>query len=285
MGKFFDALRKSEKAARGVAARHLAGTVVNKSEEEIDKLRLLPQHREDIPQSSSTAIGGTDPRLVCLRDPTSPAAECFRGLRSKLLLGGSEEPPRVIMVTSAEPQDGKTLVAANLAVSIAQRISSYVLLMECDLRRPALLKMFGLQAEHGLREYLERGSDISHYFIQTPIPNLTLLPAGKPLESPSELLSSPKMRLLTETLRGTYHDHSIIIDTPPAYFFADTASLFSIVDGILFVVRFGQTRRELIKDLIANVRREKILGVVFNSSDEAKRDHKYYYRYYHKTRQ
>jgi capsular exopolysaccharide synthesis family protein len=186
------------------------------------------------------------------------------------------------MVTSAEPQDGKTLVAANLAVSIALAINSYVFLVDCDLRRPALHKAFGLKGKRGLRDYLESGNSVGSYLLKTQVEKLTLLPAGRPLDSPSELLSSPRMRLLTEEIKDRYQDRFLILDTPPAQFFADAASLFTMIDGVLLVVRSGKTSRQLVEDTITNIGRERILGIIFNASDEVRRSYKYYDQYYRK---
>lgn len=285
MGKFFDALSKLQKPAAKDGARPAPEKVVRLPGDDIEKLRLYPSAPVEVLPPPDVDVSATDPRLVCLREPTSPAAESFRILRSKLLDSSLGEPRRVIMVTSAEPKDGKTLVAANLAVSIALGIDSYVLLVDCDLRRPALHRAFGLKGKRGLREYLESGTSIGSYLLKTQVEKLTLLPAGRPLDSPSELLSSQKMRLLTEEIRDRYPDRFLILDTPPAQFFADAASLFQITDGVLLVVRSGKTSRELVQEMITNIGRERILGVVFNGSGEAQRSYKYYYQYYRKPRQ
>ena len=296
MGKFFDALNKLQKPATAEVTRPGAAgqdavasasdKVVRLSSEEIENLRLHPLDQPGSLPPPDVDLSATDPRLVCLREPTSPAAEGFRILRSKLLFSGlGAAPRRVIMITSAEPQDGKTLVAANLAVSIAQDISSYVLLVDCDLRRPAVHRAFGLRGKHGLREYLESGTNVGSYLIKTQVEKLTLLPAGRPLESPSELLTSPKMQALAAEIKERYEDRFLILDTPPAQFFADAASLLSIIDGVLLVVRCGKTSRQLIQEMITSIGRERILGVVFNASDEVQRSYKYYYHYYSRPRQ
>jgi exopolysaccharide/PEP-CTERM locus tyrosine autokinase len=184
------------------------------------------------------------------------------------------------MVTGAQPMDGKSLVAANLAVSIAQGMDHHVLLVDCDLRRPSLHKSFRLQAKQGLREYLEEGNVLAPYLLKTPVEKLTLLPAGQPSSSPSELLGSEKMQLLIQELKGRYPDRFIIIDSPPAHFTAESSSLFSMMDGVLLVVRAGKTSRKPVEDAITLIGREKIIGVVFNASIEVERDYRYYYRYY-----
>jgi len=177
---------------------------------------------------------------------------------------------------------GNQTVHANLAVSIAQGINHYVLLVDCDLRRPTLHKTFGLQVKDGLREYLEEGTSIAPYLVKTPVSKLTLLPAGNPIASPSELLSSEKMHLLTQEIRDRYQDRFIIFDTPPAHFIADTAFLADVLDGVVLVVHAGRSHGEIVKDVVASIGKENILGVVFNATEEAEREYGFYYRYYKK---
>ncbi len=280
MGKFDDALKKARAAKNEPAAKPVSSKVVKMPLEEIDSLRLDTQVPEPVAPKRHPFNGRIDTRLVCLQDPSSPAAECFKVLRSKLLVGDSGELRRTIMVTGAEPADGKTLVSANLAVSIAQGMNHYVLLVDCDLRRPSLHKSLGLQAKQGLREYLEKGDSIAPYLLKTPVRKLTLLPAGQPSSSPSELLGSDKMQALIQELKGRYPDRFIIFDSPPAHFTAESSSLSTMMDGVLLVVRSGKTSREPVEDVVANIGREKIIGVVFNASTEVQRDYRYYYRYY-----
>ena len=188
MGKFDDALKKARAASGNPDSSLTSSKVVKIPREEVDDLRLDTETPESSRPKMSQFHGRIDARLVSLQDPSSPAAECFKVLRSKLMVGDSGELRRTIMVTGAEPADGKSLVAANLAVSIAQGINQYVLLIDCDLRRPSLHKYFGVQAKHGLREYLEEGNSLAPYLLKTPVGKLTLLPAGQPSSSPSELL-------------------------------------------------------------------------------------------------
>jgi protein-tyrosine kinase len=285
MGKFFDTLNKLEKVAQQAAGERPAlGRAPKQPSEDVEKLRLYPSSQPTVPPVPEIKISAADFRLVCLREPASPAAESFRILRSKLLFPGSGTPPRAILVTSAQPQDGKSLVAANLAVSIAQGISSHVTLIDCDLRRPALHKIFGVEAIPGLREYLESGSSAGPFLLKTQVEKLTLLPGGRSLDSPSELLASPKMRRLSEEIKGQYEETFIILDTPPAHVFADAAPLFSIVDGVILVVRHGKTSRDLVQEVITSVGPEKILGVVFNASDQVEREYRHYYHYYRRER-
>jgi exopolysaccharide/PEP-CTERM locus tyrosine autokinase len=280
LGKFDDALKKARAARGKPAAKPVSSKVVKMPREEIDNLRLETEE-QIAPEPRRTAFNGRiDPRLACLQDPSSAAAECFKTLRSKIMVGQSGKLCRTIMVTGAQPLDGKSMVSANLAVSIAQGINHHVLLVDCDLRRPSLHKTFGLQAGQGLREYLEKGTSIAPYLLKTPVSKLTLLPAGTPIASPSELLGSEKMQSLIKEVRDRYKDRFIIFDTPPAHFIADTALLADLIDGVVLVVRSGKTDAEFVRDVVENIGKENILGVVFNATNEAIREYRYYYKYY-----
>jgi capsular exopolysaccharide synthesis family protein len=205
-------------------------------------------------------------------------------LRTKLLVLARERPLRTILVTSAEPLDGKSLVSSNLAVSIAQGINDYVLLVDCDIRAPSLDKVFNLDVKAGIEEYLKAGTSVAPFLRRTPLKKLTVLPGGRPSPNPSELLCSSKMRSLVDELKSRYDDRFIIFDSPPGQFMAETAFLARLVDGILLVVRYGKTPRDLVLETINNIGRQRILGVVFNASHERQKEYQYYYRYYQKRR-
>jgi exopolysaccharide/PEP-CTERM locus tyrosine autokinase len=232
-------------------------------------------------EASDLCNAGIDPRLTSLLEPESSAAETFKMLRTKILVLARERPLRSIMVTSAEPRDGKSLTAANLAVSIATGINEHVLLVDCDLRRPCLHTMFNLNNRQGIQEYLEQGTSPAPFLVKTPVEKLTLLPGYKTSKTPSELLCSVKMRELIDELKSRYEDRFVIYDAPPGQFIAETTFLARMMDGVIFVVRHGKTPRNRILETVESIGRERILGVVFNASNEKRRDYGYYYRYYH----
>lgn len=280
MGKFFDALKKAEVSKEQSSATPAAKRVVKISAETEDELKPYTRVVERLTEEPPLSWNGIDPRLACFLRPNSPAMESFRMLRAKLLLRATQSALRTIMVTSAQPLDGKTMVAANLAISIAQGINEHVLLVDCDLRRPSLDRVLGLKAHEGIREYLEKGTSVAPYLMKTPVKKLSLLPAGKVPPNPSELLSSEKMRNLVTELKSRYEDRYIIFDATPAQFAGETTFLVSMVDGALFVVRSGQTAMDQILRAMENIDGSKVIGAVFNASDEAPRDFRYYYRYY-----
>jgi capsular exopolysaccharide synthesis family protein len=200
-------------------------------------------------------------------------------LRTKLLVFARERSLRSILVTSPQPLDGKSLIAANLAVSIAQGLNDYVLLVDCDLRAPALHRVFNVNSPSGIHEYLKEGTYVAPFLVKTPLQKLTLLPGGNPPPNPAELLCSEKMRVLVQELRSRYEDRFIIFDSPPGRYAAETAFLARMMDGVLLVARYGKTPRHLITESIENIGRERVLGVVFNASCEGQKDYQYYYGY------
>ncbi len=281
MGKFYEALKRSGASKERAPTTSPPANVVEMPPQPPKPAGAAPPASAEPPSENASPSGsGVDPRMACLLEPESPAAETFKMLRTKILVIARERPLRSIMVTSAEPRDGKSLVAANLAVSIATGINDYVLLVDCDLRRPSLHKMFDVDTRQGIQEYLQAGTSVAPYLVKTPVEKLTLLPGYQPSNTPSELLCSAKMRDLMEELKTRYEDRFVIYDAPPGQFMAETSFLARMMDGVLFVVRYGKTPRGRIADTIESIGRERIIGTVFNASNEKRRDYGYYYRYY-----
>jgi len=217
--------------------------------------------------------------LITLLNPRSYEAEQFKILRTSLLFPSSGRPARSIMVTSALPGEGKSFVAANLAISIAQNINEHVLLMDCDLRKPTIQRYFGFGQVPGMSDYLGSEKPLTALLLKTGIDKLTLLPAGKPPDNPSELLSSNKMWQLLDEVKTRYPDRYIVMDSPPPKLTAETSALAKQVDGVLIVVKYGSTAREASRDLIQHLGREKILGVVLNWMDLRSLDSYHYGAY------
>lgn len=280
MGKFYEALKRSgtfreEREAKPPSQLPVQPSSEGRSQRQPDAKPSEEPSNRVLPRSDSV-----DPRLAALLDPSSPAAECFKMLRTKLLVASRERALRTVMVTSAEPLDGKSLVAANLSVSIAQGINEYVMLVDCDLRAPSIHRMFNVKTSRGIQEYLKEGTSLAPFLTKTSIQKLTLLPGSRSCSNPSELLCSQKMRSLVDELKSRYDDRFIIFDSPPGQFTAETAFLARMMDGVILVARYGKTSRQLISETITNIGRERVFGVVFNASTERQKDYRYYYRYY-----
>ena len=237
---------------------------------------------------SKALQGPVDPKLVVFHEPGSPAAEHFKVLRSQILYPKDGKDRRVILVTSAMEEAGKTMVACNLAVSIAQGVDPYALLIDADIRKSSVHRMLGFEPAEGLSEYLQTDEPLSKYLLRTPMMKLTVLPAGHSVRNPAELLTSAKMRHLFEEARERYPDRFVVVDSPPVNLAAETLSLSQNVDAVVFVVRYGYSSHDLIEDAIAKVGEDKILGIVFNCFESPPGKYSYYkkkYPYYSSNEQ
>ena len=221
--------------------------------------------------------------LVMLSTPDSSDAENFKILRGQILFPRDREVPRSILVTSTFPGEGKTFVASNLAASIAMSVDEYVLLIDADMRRARIHRMFGFSNAGGLHDYLIGEKRFEELVVKTSINKLSIMPAGKTPRNPSELLSSNMMANFLEEAGQRYKDRFIIIDSPPTHIAAEAKFLAQFVDAIIFVVMANKTPRKDAQKAIEGLGRDKVLGVVFNGYDQARRSyHKYYEQYYHR---
>ena len=234
--------------------------------------------REAAPQSAS----GPRVELLSYIQPKSQISEAFRALRTSLLLSQADHPPQVILVTSALPREGKTTAAVNLAVTLAQ-LGDRTLLMDSDLRKPGIRRALNLTIgkEVGLSSYLAGVSTLDEVTIPHPtINNLVALTTGPVPPSPADLLSSHRMREAIVELRHRFK--FIVIDSPPVMAATDPVILSALTDGVLLVVRSGETPKEAFtrtRDLLAAVKC-RLLGVVLNAVDSSAPDYYYSYRYY-----
>lgn len=244
-----------------------------------------------IPLGSRTAREGANAKRLVIASskevvelitqvrPQSQMAESYRALRTSLLLSNLGAPPKVIMVTSALPQEGKTTTSINCAVVLAQK-GIRVLLIDADLRRPSIHKTLGMGPRSGLSNVLTGSATLESAITHSPIlPNLDVLPAGTPPPNPAELLASTNMRDVLEELRGQY-DH-IVVDTPPTLSVTDAVVLSPRADAIVLVIRSGQTTKQALRrsrDILTQVN-AKVSGVLLNAVDLSSPDYYYYYEY------
>jgi exopolysaccharide transport family protein len=244
-----------------------------------------------IPMGSRTARDGANAKrlviasskeaveLVTQVRPQSQMAESYRALRTSLLLSNLGAPPKVIMITSALPQEGKTTTSINCAVVLAQK-GIRVLLIDADLRRPSIHKTLGMGPRSGLSNVLTGSATLQQTITRSAIlPNLSVLPAGTPPPNPAELLASTNMRDVLEELRGQY-DH-IVVDTPPTLSVTDAVVLSPRADAIVLVIRSGQTTKQALRrsrDVLLQVN-AKVSGVLLNAVDLSSPDYYYYYEY------
>lgn len=218
-----------------------------------------------------------DARLVCLTDQGSLAAEKFRVLGLRLRNLREKRPLKRVVVTSTIPEEGKSLTAANLALNQSRSKILRTLLVDGDLRRPALAGRFGLGSTlPGLTECLRGEKQLSEVLYKLHGTNLWFLPSGVPPENPLELMQSGRMTDLLDRL-GNLFDW-IIIDTPPVFPLADTTFWMKLSDGVLLVTREGVSERKALKRVLETMDRSIFLGIVVNSCSSG--EHKNYYKRY-----
>jgi receptor protein-tyrosine kinase/non-specific protein-tyrosine kinase len=229
--------------------------------------------------SRTITLNADNPLLATISAPHSAVSEQYRKLKSSLLRLTNEGWSRnMLMVTSAIAGEGKSLTAANLAITMAQEYDLTVLLIDADLRRPSIHTYLGFEQTIGLSDCLQDGIDIGDAIIKTNIGNigdatintnfskLSVISAGREVEKPLELFASKKMQELMTEIKHRYKDRYVIIDTPPLLPFAETRSLAQIVDGIVFVIQEGVTPQESVLEAREVLKGCPILGVVLNDS-------------------
>ena len=232
----------------------------------------------------STVVTSKEGRaeLISHNMPQSQMSEAFRALRTSLLLSQADHPPQVILMTSALPREGKTTAAVNLAVTLAQ-LGDKTLLVDADLRKPGINRALSLvDGKHaGLSSYLAGVSTLDLITVPHPaITNLEAIPTGPIPPNPADLLSSRRLTELIAELRTRYK--FVVIDSPPIMAATDAVILSVLVDGVLMVVRSGETPKEAFtrtRDLLVGVKCH-MLGVVLNAVDASSPDYYYSYRYY-----
>lgn len=217
--------------------------------------------------------------LVTLKQPRSPIAEAYRVLRTNLRFSGIENPGGVMLVTSAGPGEGKSTTAANLAVSLAQ-VGKRVVLVDADLRRPSVHKLFGMDNSHGLSDLFSTENVALESVMQnTPIPSLRVITSGAIPPNPAEMLDSRLMTQILATLRQ--NTDMVIIDSPPVLPVADASILGSRCSGAVLVVDSGKTRTEIARRAVRTLEQAnvKVAGVILNKMG-SKQAAGYYYYYY-----
>ena len=199
---------------------------MSKLEEALAKANRLRESSANIKSEKFNIFENIKPsevgnqNIVTLTQPDSAIAEEYRRLKSMLLRETTAEFLNTIMITSSVDSEGKTLTAINLAVSLAQEIDHSILLVDADLRKPMIHNYLGItEYKYGLSDYLTGDLDVSDILVKTAIGKLVVLPAGRSVENPGELIASKKMMLLIKELKQRYMDRYVIIDTPPTSFF------------------------------------------------------------------
>jgi protein-tyrosine kinase len=219
---------------------------------------------------------------VLIVRPETFAAEEFRKLKTQIF-HRLPNPPHFILVTSTAPQEGKTMVAVNLALAISQEIHKKAILIDGDLRKPSI-HLEEYPNPKGLSDYLLNQTPLSEILLNSVAESLQIIPAGPSTKKSAELIGSSKMSELFKSLRELRDDTYVIIDSSPIISTSEATLLSKLVDGIILVVMGGRAPRESARRAVKSIDRQKIIGIVFNQIDINPSSYysKYYYRYYRK---
>ncbi len=287
MSRIFEALQRSEAERTGaseLSAVAMATDLLNAAERNLFERGGSESNnspgklvRAEMGEFASVGISlARDSRLICLTEPESLGAEKFRFLGVKLRQLQQTRGLKKVLVTSTIPEEGKSTISGNLATTLARKQTQKVLLLEGDLRRPSLSQQFGLSKMPGLSEWLTDDPTPMQNIVKLEGPNFWFLPAGHPPENPLELMQSGRLSELMEQLAGWFD--WIVIDSPPVLPLADTSVWTRLADGILLVTREGITQKRQLERGLQALEKNKLLGVVLNSSTNT--DHKNYYQRY-----
>ena len=243
-----------------------------------DELPLNDKRSDPFSQFQSLqALVPPDNRLVCLTEQESLAAEKFRFLGVRLRQLQQKQQLKKVLITSSIPGEGKSMVAANLACTLARRARQRTLLLEGDLRRPCLLQMFGLGKIPGICEWLQGNGNPKTGIFYLEGPGFWMLPAGSTPNNPLELMQSGRLSALMDHLTAWFD--WIIIDSPPILPLADTSVWMRQADGVLLVTRQGTTEKQQLTRGLEVLEKSKLLGALLNSSTTAVHSNYYHYLY------
>lgn len=200
--------------------------------------------------NSSRSSDGIDPHIVSFVDPDSYVSEQYKVLCTKIFgKNGEKVAPRSIVITSAQPGDGKTVTACNIAATLVKNFKQRVLLIDADLRRPAIHSYFGIPRSPGLTDIL-KGTIGYQQFVEEPaIRNLNIIPAGTETSNPGGLLSSIGLKVLLSRISNKFD--TVIFDTSPVLKTADAQIIGAYSDSVYFVVKAGVTPRHMVEEAFA----------------------------------
>ena len=276
MSRVYEALQWAEEERKGKAIEELSlkvlkeKTVLNKKE---PTLKFPKKETEGL-----DLLAKEEGPVLIIR-PETFAAEEFRKLKTQIFLR-SPKPPHSILVTSTAPQEGKTMVAVNLALAISQEIQKKAILIDGDLRKPSI-HLEEYPNSKGLSNYLLNQTSLSEILLNSGAENLQIILAGHSNRKSAELIGSKKMLELLRSLRELGDDTYVVIDSPPILSAAESTLLSKIVDGVILVVTAGRTPREFVRRAVKSIDRQKLIGAVLNEIDmkPSSYDSRYYYGY------
>ncbi len=214
-------------------------------------------------------------RLVTMTEPDSQGAEMFRVLSTRLAHMQRKRRLQKLLITSSEGDEGKSVVAVNLALCLARRPNERVLLIEADLRRPTASSLLTPSSLRGITEWSEGKLNVDDALYRVNDLPLWFLSAGHGIEEPMPLLESDRFAGMLETISSTFD--WVLLDATPMLPMADSTSLSRLVDGVLIVVREGYTRRKVLNKALGSIEKHKLLGTVLNQASMLKIGYGHYY--------
>lgn len=274
MSRIFEALQRSESERSGSAFQSPSELPAELLQEAVKSGHSLAEF-----PSLRVSVSG-ESRLVALTAKESLGAEKFRFLGVRLRQLQQSRPLKKVLITSTIAEEGKSLVSANLAVTLARKQQQNVLLIDGDLRRPVLARQFGLGNLAGISEWLKGESHSVANLYHLDGPGFWFMPAGRPPENPLELMQSGRLGELFEHLSSCFD--WIVLDSPPVLPLADTTVWARFADGVLMVTRQGKTEKKSLQRGLRVLEQSHLLGVVVNSCSNT--DHSNYYQRYGGTK-
>lgn len=214
-------------------------------------------------------------RVIAASD-NNAIADAYKLLRTQVLMRMSSKGWNALAITSPAQGQGKTLTAVNLAINMAREVNHTVLLVDLDLRRPQVHRLFGVEPEMGLSDYLQHDIELREVLFTPGMERLVILPGGQALSHSSEMLLSPKMSGLAEELKSRYPDRLVLFDLPPLLSTDDVLAFLPRVDAVLLVVQEGKTKRDEVTRSLEVLQQANLLGTVLNNSSQAENGHYYY---------
>jgi len=214
-------------------------------------------------------------RLVAMSEPDSTGAEMFRVLATRLAHMQRKRRLQKLLITSSVVDEGKSVVSANLALTLARRSGERVLLIEADLRRPSVSALFSSTPLHGISEWMDGKQALENSLYQIRDLPVWLLAAGHPMGEPLPLLESDRFAKMLETVSASFD--WVLLDATPMLPMADSTSIARLCDGVLVVVREGHTRKKVLNKALETIDKTKLLGVVFNQASLLNTNYESYY--------
>jgi len=273
-------MSRIDKALEKAKAARESGKVLSETDflQVMGDEEISPKDQQGIkgdinPEYTKTRVIKTDPdylrsqKIVSFLDDDD-IADRIKILRTQVLDRMKQLGANTLLVISANPNEGKSLIALNLAISISQEINYTVLLVEADMRTSSMNRYFGLDYSKGLSDILMKEAEVPDVLINPGIEKLVILPAGRAIKTSAELLGSPRMEDLVKEMKTRYPDRFIIFDGPPFLSFADPLSFSRFVDGILLVVEAEKTSKKDIARVMELLKGKPVIGAIYNKAKE-----------------